>query len=131
MLYQDNYFGVPVRLRFCWRQTHCIDDQDKVQSVTDTDKEVTDWMSNTKKKAPINWHFTCQVTRIYGNFKDRYFRSTQSTSWLFENWESDSYDINDMKEKLNDFVRLHKAMQEKLKTTSYSENIQISYLGIW
>ena len=39
--------------------------------------------------------------------------------------ESDSYDKNDMKEKLNDFVRLHEAMQEKLKTASYSEQIKI------
>ena len=39
--------------------------------------------------------------------------------------ESDSYDKNDMKEKVNDLVRLHEAMQEKLKTTSYSEQIQI------
>ena len=30
-----------------------------------------------------------------------------------------------MKEKVNDWVRLHKAMQEKLETTSYSEQIQI------
>ena len=49
----------------------------------------------------------------------------QSTSWLFENSESDSYDKNDMKEKVNDLVRLHEAMQEKLKTASYSEPIQI------
>ena len=44
---------------------------------------------------------------------------------LFHKSESDSYDENDMKEKLNDLVRLHKAMQEKLKTASYSEQIQI------
>ena len=36
--------------------------------------------------------------------------------------ESDFYDKNDMKEKVNDLVRLHKAMQEKLKTASYSES---------
>ena len=30
-----------------------------------------------------------------------------------------------MKKKVNDLVRLHKAMQEKLKTASYSEQIQI------
>ena len=30
-----------------------------------------------------------------------------------------------MKEKLNDFVRLQEAMQEKLKIVSYSEQIQI------
>ena len=35
--------------------------------------------------------------------------------------ESDSYDENDMKEKVNDLVRLHKAMQKELKTASYSE----------
>ena len=37
----------------------------------------------------------------------------------------DSYDKNDMKEKVNDLIRLHESMQEKLKTTSYSEQIQI------
>ena len=36
--------------------------------------------------------------------------------------ESDSYDKDDMKEKVNDLVRLHKAIQEKL---SYSEQIGI------
>ena len=76
-------------------------------------------------KALINWHFTCQLTRIYENFKERYFRSIESTSSLFENSESDSYDENSLKEKVNDLVRLHKAMQEKLKTASYSEQIQI------
>ena len=38
---------------------------------------------------------------------------------------SDSYDKNPMKDKVNDLVRLHKATQEKLKTASYSEQIQI------
>ena len=51
----------------------------------------------------------------------------QSTSWLFENSEFDSYGKN-MKEKVNDSVRLHKAMQEKLKTATYSEQIQIRTL---
>ena len=35
--------------------------------------------------------------------------------------ESDSYDKNDMKQKVNDLVRLHKAMQEKFKTPSFSK----------
>ena len=80
-------------------------------------------MSNTREKASINWHFTCQVTRIYENFKERYYRSIQSKSKLFENSESDSYDKNGMKKKVNDLVRLHKAMQEKIKTASFSEQI--------
>ena len=38
---------------------------------------------------------------------------------------SDSYDKNDMKEKVNGLVRLRKVMQEKLKAAAYSEQIQI------
>ena len=73
----------------------------------------------------MTWHSTSQLTRIYENFKERCFRSIQSTSWLFKNSKSDSYDKNDMKENVNNLVRLHKAMQEKLKIASYSEQIQI------
>ena len=36
---------------------------------------------------------------------------------------SDSYHKNDMKEKVNDLVTLHKAMQVKLITASYSGQI--------
>ena len=39
--------------------------------------------------------------------------------------ESDCYDKNDAKEKVNHLVRLHKAMKEDLKTASYPEQIQI------
>ena len=39
--------------------------------------------------------------------------------------ESDSYDKNDMEEKVNDLLRLHEAMQEKSKAASFSEQIQI------
>ena len=39
--------------------------------------------------------------------------------------ESNYYDKNDMKRKVNDLVRLHKVIQEKIKTASYSEQIQI------
>ena len=42
--------------------------------------------------------------------------------------EFDSYHKNDIKDKLNDLVRLHKTIQENLKTASYSEEIQISTL---
>ena len=41
------------------------------------------------------------------------------------NSESDSYDKNDMQKKVNVLVRLHEAIQEKSKTASYSEPIQI------
>ena len=37
---------------------------------------------------------------------------------------SDSYDKNDMQEKVNVLVRLHETMQEKLKAVSRSEPIE-------
>ena len=82
-------------------------------------------MSDTKEKAPVDWHFTCQFTRIYEKFKEQCFRSLQSKSRMLENSESDSYDKNDMKEKVNDLVRFHKALQGKLKPATYSGQIQI------
>ena len=77
-----------------------------------------------KSSNQLAFHLSA-ITRIYESFKDWFLKSIQSTSCLFENLELDSYDKNDMKEKVNDLVRLHKAMQEKLKTASYSEQIQI------
>ena len=44
------------------------------------------------------------------------------------NSESDFYDKNNMQKKVNVLVRLHEAMQEKSKTASYSEPIQILIL---
>ena len=82
-------------------------------------------MSNTKKKAPISWHFTCQPTRIYETFKEQYFRNIKVQVNCVNNSGSDSYDKNDMQEKVNVLVRLHEVIQEKLKRASYSEPIQI------
>ena len=41
-MYQDNCFVVSVKINFRYRQTKCIDDQDKFQSVKDTDNEFTE-----------------------------------------------------------------------------------------
>ena len=49
---------------------------------------ITSIVSNTKEKSSTNWHFTCQSTRIYENFKEQYFRSMQNTSWLFEKFRA-------------------------------------------
>ena len=54
MLHQDNYFAVSVKLYFCWRQTHCIDDQGKVQSVTATENEFTECQTPRKKLQSIS-----------------------------------------------------------------------------
>ena len=54
MLYQDNYFVTFVKLNFCWRQTHCIDYQDKFQSVTDTDNELTECQTPRERLQSID-----------------------------------------------------------------------------
>ena len=124
MLYQDNYFAVSVKLNFCWRQTHCIDDQDKVQSVTDTDNEFTECQTPRKKLqsigiSPVSLHAFMKTLK--SNISEAYKVQVD----CLKDSESDSYNKNDLKEKVNDLVRLHKAIQEKLKTASYSEPIQI------
>ena len=55
--------------------------------------------------------------------------SCKAQVYFFKNSKPDSCDKNDLKEKVNDLVRLHEAMQEKLKIASYSEQIQILILA--
>ena len=43
--------------------------------------------------------------------------------------ESDSYDKNDMKEKVNNLVRLHEAMQKKSENSIMFRTNPNSYLG--
>ena len=104
---------------------HCVDDQDKSQSITDTGNEFTECQTPRKKLQSGSWHFICKLTRIYENFKSNISEAYKVQVDCLKDSESDSYDKNDMKEKVNDLVRLHEAMQEKLKTASYSEQIQV------
>ena len=53
LLYQVNYFVIGVKPNFFWLQTNCIDDQDKVYSVTDTDNKFTDCQKTGKKLQSI------------------------------------------------------------------------------
>ena len=124
MLYQDNYLAINVKLNFCQRQTHCIDDQDTFQSVTDTDNEFTECQTRRKKLqsvviSPVSLHASMKT------LKSNISEAQKVQVDCLKDSESDSYDKNDMKEKVNDLVRLHEAMQEELKTASYSEQIQI------
>ena len=52
-MYQGNSFTISIKQNFCWRRTHCIDDQDKVQSVTDTGNEFTECQTPKKKLESI------------------------------------------------------------------------------
>ena len=124
MLYQDNYLAINVKLNFCQRQTHCIDDQDTFQSVTDTDNEFTECQTRRKKLqsvviSPVSLHASMKT------LKSNISEAQKVQVDCLKDSESDSYDRNDIKEKVNDLVRLHEAMQEELKTASFSEQIQI------
>ena len=109
MVYTGNYFAVSVKLNFCQRQTHCIDDQDKVQSVTDTDNEFTECQTPRNKLQSIGISPVCLhafMKTLNSNISEAYKVQVD----CLEDSESDSYDKNDMKGKVNDLVRLHKAM---------------------
>ena len=108
-MYQDNY----------QRQTKCIDDQDKFQSVKDTDNEFTECQIPRKKLQSIG------ISPVSLHALMKTLKRDISEACKVRVEESDSYDKNDMKKKVNDLVSLLEAMQEKLKTASYSEQIQI------
>ena len=124
MLY--NYFVVKLslKLNFCQRQTHCIDNQDKFQSVTVTDNKFIECETPRKKLqsvgiSPASLHAFMKTLK--SNISEAYKVQVD----CLKDSEPDSYDKNDMKEKVNDLVRMHEAMQERLKAASYSEQIQI------
>ena len=71
-------------------------------------------MSKTREKAPINWYFTCNLTRIYENFKSIISEVYKVQDDCLKDSGSDSYDKNNMKEKVNGLARLYEAMQKKL-----------------
>ena len=82
-------------------------------------------MPNTKEKLqstgilPVSLHASMKTLK--SNVSEAY---KVQVDCLIDS-ESDSYDKNYMKEKVNDLIMLHKAMQEELKTASYSEQIQM------
>ena len=109
MFYQDNYFVASVKLNFCQRQTHCNNDQDKFQSVTDTDNEFTECQTPRKKLqsigiSPVSLHAFMKTLK--SDISEAY---KVQVNYLKDS-ESDFYDKNDMKEKVNDLVRLQKEM---------------------
>ena len=97
MLYQDNYFVVSVKLNFCQRQTHCIDDQDKFQSVKDTDNEFTECQTPRKKLqsidiSPVSLHAFMKT------LKSDISEARKVQVNCLKDSESDYYNKNDMKE---------------------------------
>ena len=54
MLRSIDDFVVSVKINFCQRQAKCIDDQNKSQSVNDTDNEFTECQTPMKKLQSID-----------------------------------------------------------------------------
>ena len=52
-MYQQNYFVISAKINICSRQNKCIDDQDKFQSVIDTDNEFTECQAPRKELQSI------------------------------------------------------------------------------
>ena len=123
MFYQNIYFVVSVKLNFYLGQTHCIDDQDKFQSTKDTDSGFTGCQIQRKQLKSIgisSVSLQAFMKTLKSNISAEAYKV--QVDCLKES-ESDSYDKNDMKEKVNDLVRLHEAMQEKLTRASYSQQL--------
>ena len=110
MLYQDNYLVVIVNLNFCQRQTHCIDDQSKFQSVTDTDNEFTQCQAPRQKLQSIGIS-SASLHASMKTLKNNILEAYKVQGDCLKDSEPDSYDKNDMKEKVNDLVRLHETIQ--------------------
>ena len=87
-------------------------------NVTDSDNEFTEYQTPRKKLqligiSPVSLHAFMKTLK--SNTSEAY---KVQVDYLKDS-ESDCYDKNDMKEKVNDLVTLQKAMQEKLKTASF------------
>ena len=65
--------------KFLLETDKCIDDQDKFQSVKDTDNEFTECQTPRKKLQSIGISLV-SLHAFYENFKEQYFRSMKSTS---------------------------------------------------
>ena len=81
-------------------------------------------MSNTKEKLqsigilPVSLHASMKT------LKNNISEAQKVQVDCLNHLESDTYDKNDMQKKVHVLVRLHAAMQENLKTASYSDPIQ-------
>ena len=129
MFCQGNCFVIGVKLNFCWWETHCIDNQDKFQSVRDTDSEFTQCQTSRKKLQSVGIS-SVSLHAFMKTLKSNISETYKVQVDCFKNSESDSYDKNDMNEKVNDLVRLHEAMQKKIENSIIFRTNPNSYLGL-
>ena len=128
MLCQDNYFVVSVKLNFCQRQNHYIDDQDKVQPVTDTDNGFTECQTPRKQLqsigiSPVSLHAFTK------NLKGNISEAGKVRVDCLKDSESDSYDKTVMKQKVNELVRFSRGNARKIENSIVVRTNPNSYLG--
>ena len=85
------------KAKFLWEIDHCIDDQDKFQSVTDIDNEFTECQTPRKKLqsiviSPVSSHAFMET------LKSNISEACKIQVDCLKDSESDSYDKNDLKE---------------------------------
>ena len=89
-------FSHQCNAKFLLRQTHCINDQDKAQSFTDTENEFTEYQT-LRKKFQTNGISPVSLQAFIKNLKSDISNTYKlQVDWL-KDLESDSYDKNDMK----------------------------------
>ena len=108
-------------------QTHCIDDQDKFQSVTDTDNGFTECQAQRKQLqsigvSPVSLHAFMKTSK--SNISEAYKVQVD----CLKHSEPDSFDQNEIKQKVNDLVRLHEAIKKNSKQ-HHIQNRSNSYFG--
>ena len=94
-MHKNNCFVVSVNINFCQRQTKCIDDQDKFESVKDTDNEFAECQTPRKKLQssgilPVSLHALMKTS------KNNISKAQKVQVDCSNNSEPDSYDKNDM-----------------------------------
>ena len=97
------YIVVSVKLYFCSRQIHCIDDKNKFLSVTDTDIEFTEFQTPRKKLQSICIS-PASLHAFMKTLKSNISKACKVQVDCLKDSGPNSYDKNDMKEKANDSV---------------------------
>ena len=98
----------------------CINDPHKVQSITDTDNEFTECQTPRKKLQSIG----ISPVSLHAFMKTLKSDISEAYKVQVDCLKIQSLILMIKMMRKNDLVRLHKEKQEKLKTTSYSKQIQ-------
>ena len=94
-MFQENYFAVSAKINFCSRQNKCIDDQDKFESVKDTDNEFAECQT-PRKKLQSSGILPVSIHALMKTSKNNISKAQKVQVDCSNNSEPDSYDKNDM-----------------------------------